>query len=250
MDATSPDIAQISVGAAFVAGLVTVLSPCVLVMLPIIIGAGLQRRWWYPLAVAAGLTVSFAAVGIFLSGVIASLLLPPSVLKHLTVVVMLGFGAVLVSDKLSSAFSTLSGRVLAPFQSRLSSDPSRAQTGIQGLIAALSLGATLGLVWAPCAGPTMGAILTLAATSSPADAFVLMLVYASGNTLPMLIVAYGGRAASQRLLRLNGAHTLTRRVLGTLLIFFATISFFGLDKMSESRLIRAFPDFFDWVASY
>ena len=72
MDATSPDISQISVGAAFVAGLVTVLSPCVLVMLPILIGAGLQRRWWYPLAVAAGLTVSFAAVGILLSGVVAS----------------------------------------------------------------------------------------------------------------------------------------------------------------------------------
>ena len=210
----------------------------------------LQRRWWYPLAVAAGLTVSFAAVGILLSGVVASFSLPPSVLKNLTVALMLVFGAALVSDRLSATFSTLSGRVLAPLLTNLSSAPSREQTGLPGLIAALALGATLGLVWAPCAGPTMGAILTLAATSSPAEAFVLMLVYATGNTLPMLLVAYGGRAASQRILRLTGAHTLTRRVLGALLIFFATISFFGLDKLSESRIIRAFPDFFDWVASY
>ena len=250
MDGSISDLTTVSFGAAFVAGLVTVLSPCVLVMLPIIVGTGLQKRWWYPLVVSLGLAFGFAMFGIFLSRLVASLELPPRSLEHLTVAMLGVFGVVLVSDKVYARFSELTTRLLAPLTSKLKG-PSQEENGsLRGLLAALALGLSLGIIWAPCAGPTMGAILTLAATASTGYAFALMATYAVGNALPMLIVAYGGRAAATRLMNLGKLQHRTRRILGLLLLTFATLNLLGLDKLSEKKILQSFPEFFDWVASY
>lgn len=245
------EISSVGFGTAFLAGLVTVLSPCVLVMLPIIVGTGLQRRWWYPLIVSIGLAFGFAVMGVFLSQLLASAGLSQGFMGDLTTGVLFVFGGVLLVDRASDAFSGLATRALAPFTQRLGgvARPDDV-SGFSGAIAAFVLGCSLGLVWAPCAGPTMGAILTVAATQSLSQAFFLMAVYAAGNALPMLLVAYGGRAVAQRMLRLQGTHHVARKILGGLLIFFAVLSAMKLDKLSERELIRSFPNFFDWVASY
>jgi len=252
MDGSVSELSSVSFGAAFVAGLVTVLSPCVLVMLPIIVGTGLQKKWWYPLAVSLGLALGFATVGIFLSQLISSLQLPPRSIEHLTIGFLAIFGVVLVSDRLSDGFSNFASSFLAPLTSKLSSTSNEDEDegALTGLFAALMLGLSLGVIWAPCAGPTMGAILTIAATTSTGYAFALMGTYALGNALPMLVIAYGGRAAANRLLNLRGFQNATRRVLGIVLLGFVVLSVFGLDKLSEKKFLQSFPDFFDWVASY
>lgn len=251
MDGPISELSTVSFGAAFVAGLVTVLSPCVLVMLPIIIGTGLQRKWWYPLVVSLGLAIGFALVGIFLSQLVAILELPPRAHEQFTVILLAVFGVILIFDKLSDGFSAFASRSLAPLSSKLSGGaPADGSKDLSGAFAALTLGLSLGIIWAPCAGPTMGAILTMAATASTGYAFALMGTYALGNTLPMLLIAYGGRAAANRLLNLRGVQHRARKVLGILLLGFAALNVLGLDKLSERKVLQSFPDFFDWVASY
>ena len=251
MDGPISELSTVSFGAAFVAGLVTVLSPCVLVMLPIIIGTGLQKKWWYPLIVSCGLALGFATVGIFLSQLVASLELPPRSLEQLTVILLAAFGVVLIVDRLSDGFSAFTSRALGPLTSNLSGAPPEDGSGqVNGLVAALALGLSRGIIWAPCAGPTMGAILTMAATTSTGYAFALMGTYALGNALPMLLIAYGGRAAANQLLNLRGVQHRARKILGVLLLGFSALNLLGLDKVSEKKVLQSFPEFFDWVASY
>src|SRR5262245_16305547 len=170
---------------ALAAGLVTVFSPCVLPVLPIVLGSSVGGGRLRPLGVIAGLIASFSVFTLAISQIVALLGLSANVLRLAAVAVI----AFLV---LSLLLPALNERVERLF-SRLPGMASTSSRG--GFLGGALTGASLGLVWAPCAGPILAAVTALAATQHvSAGVAVVVLAYAVGAGVPLLGIAYGGGA--------------------------------------------------------
>ena len=113
----------------------------------------------------------------------------------------------------------------------------------QGLIGGFVLGTTLGLVWTPCAGPVLGSILTVVATSKDtAWASLLLVVYAVGAALPMLAIAYGGQAVTTRVRSIARVAPKLQQAFGIVVIAFAALSYFQYDTLIVSWLTGFYPN--------
>jgi cytochrome c biogenesis protein CcdA/thiol-disulfide isomerase/thioredoxin len=173
-------------GIGFVAGVVTAISPCVLPVLPILLAGGAAGR--KPLRIVAGLVASFSVFTLFAAWILGELGLPQDLLRNLAI----AFLFVLAATLLVPRAALLIERPLAAF-SRFR--PSNVGGGF-------FFGATLGLVFVPCAGPVLATVTVIAANNSVGlRAILLTLAYAAGAAVPMLLIAYGGREASTRLRR-------------------------------------------------
>lgn len=224
-------ISTLSAGLAVLGGLLTVLSPCVLPILPLIIGRSLQSHRYGPLALVVGLIAGFAATGSLL-GVTASWFAGlTSALRTVALALLLVAG-------LSAIFPTWSYQLFSRL--RLGSwvkEPARA-----GLIGEFWLGSQLGLLWTPCAGPVLGSILLLAAVQHNATAaFILLVLYGLGAGLPLLAIAYGGRYLSQYLLRLRSYSKLLQRVGGVIVVVTALAIVLGWDVQIQLAIAPFFP---------
>ena len=173
-------------GIGFVAGVVTAISPCVLPVLPILLAGGAAGR--KPLRIVAGLVASFSVFTLFAAWILGELGLPQDLLRNLAI----AFLFVLAATLLVPRAALLIERPLAAF--------SRFRPGNVG--GGFFFGATLGLVFVPCAGPVLATVTVIAANNSVGlRAILLTLAYAAGAAVPMLLIAYGGREASARLRR-------------------------------------------------
>ena len=177
----------------FVAGMATLLSPCVLPILPILIASALSRHRWGAAALALGLSLSFALTGTFLATLGASIGLDAGTLRIAAAVLMVVFGLVMVLPPLQRAFARLTAHVGNKSQQALGSV--RGEGGFSQFL----IGLLLGLVWSPCVGPTLGAATTLAAqgTHLPQIA-LLMLLFGLGAGLPLLALSTVSGAAMTR----------------------------------------------------
>lgn len=206
--------------------------------MPIILFGVLQHNAWGPVALAAGLALSFAALGIFVSLVGFGIGIDPSLLRTAAAVIMVALGAVLL---------------VPAFQARLALAASPVSNGAQMLIDRLRpaglggqfvLGALLGAVWTPCSGPTLGAAIGLAAQSATAlQAAMIMMVFGLGAATPILALAYGSRQAV--LTRRDWLTTLSRigkPVMGVALLTLGLLVLTGFDKRLETALTNAAPD--------
>jgi cytochrome c biogenesis protein CcdA/thiol-disulfide isomerase/thioredoxin len=174
-------------GIGLVAGVVTAISPCVLPVLPILLAGGASGR--SPLRVIAGLVVSFSVFTLFATWILDQLGLPQDFLRNLAIALLFVLAAMLLVPQAA----VLIERPLAVF-SRFR--PKGAEGG--GFV----FGATLGLVFVPCAGPVLATITVVAANSDVGlRAILLTLFYALGAAIPMLAIAYGGRGAAAALRR-------------------------------------------------
>ena len=220
---------------AFIAGLVTAVSPCVLPILPIVLatGAGGDRR--RPYLVIAGLIASFSFFTLASVQIISALHLPASALRDVAVVVIAVFGLSLVVPSLTALFDRATARIPA-IGVRL------AGSGGTGVAGGLLTGVGLGLVWTPCAGPILGAITSLAVTAPNSGATVaLVIAYSVGAGLPLLAIAIGGRTAMARL-RLRSASRWGSRALGVLVLVTAGLMAVGADTAISAALTSSLPD--------
>jgi cytochrome c biogenesis protein CcdA/thiol-disulfide isomerase/thioredoxin len=168
------------------AGVVTAVSPCVLPVLPILLAGGASGR--KPLRIVAGLVTSFTVFTLFATWLLDQLGLPQDFLRNAAIVLLFVMAATLLIPRAA----LLIERPLAVF-SRFR------PSGVGG---GFFFGATLGLVFVPCAGPVLATVTVVAANNSVGlRAFLLTLAYAAGAALPMLAIARGGREASGRLRR-------------------------------------------------
>jgi cytochrome c biogenesis protein CcdA/thiol-disulfide isomerase/thioredoxin len=174
-------------GIGLLAGVVTAVSPCVLPVLPILLAGGAAER--KPLRVIAGLVLSFSVFTLFASWILDQLDLPQDTLRNLAIAFLFLFAAMLLVPRLALVVE----RPLAVF-SRFR--PKDASGG--GFV----FGASLGLVFVPCAGPVLATVTVVAANNNVGvRAIALTLAYAIGAAIPMLAIAYGGREAAARLRR-------------------------------------------------
>jgi cytochrome c-type biogenesis protein len=221
----------LSTGLAFLGGVLTVLSPCVLPILPILVGRSLQSHKYGPLLLVIGLVVGFAVAG-SLIGISASWLTGlTNFLRSAAIAVLLGLG-------LLAIFPTWSYRLLSLLPiGKLAKEPTR-----KGLAGEFWLGTQLGLLWVPCAGPVLGGILVLAAVNHQViGAFGLLLVFGLGAAVPMLVIAYGGRKLAQRLLKLRAHSAALQRAGGIMIVVTAIAILLGWDIQIQLWLAPFFP---------
>lgn len=233
---------MIGLALSLVAGALSTLSPCVLPLLPIVVAAALDRHPLGPLALAGGLAASFAAMGVLLATVGLAIGLDVDTVRYGGAVLMLAFGVVLMSGALQMRFAAAATGLVQP----LNTVAGRLEPG--GLAGQLGLGALLGLVWAPCTGPLLGAALTFASRGESAGhAATVMVLFAIGAVLPLLALAYLARSAMPRLkTRLAAVGRRGKTVLGLALLAFGGLVLSGLDKRLEAAALEALPD--GWVA--
>ncbi len=177
----------------FVAGAATALSPCVLPVLPIALSAGATGGRRRPLGIVAGLAVSFTFATVALVYVISALGLPNDFLRKLAIVVLLGFGVTLMVPPLAAR--------LEAWMSRFASRAGIARGG-DGFWSGTAVGASLGLVYAPCAGPILAGVITVSASQSfTAGRLAVALSYGIGSALVLYLLMIGGRRAIAPLAR-------------------------------------------------
>lgn len=218
---------------AFVAGLVTVLSPCVLPLLPVILASAVQEGKWRPFGVLAGFVLSFAAITLLLATLVSSLGLHPDAMRALSGIILLLCGIFLAVPQLSHWFEMRTGAI-AGLSARF---PDHG-----GFWGGFVLGAGLGLAWTPCVGPIMASVITLALNQTVTGSAVLVtLAYALGTAIPMAAVIFGGRALVRRVSFLQQHTTAIRLVFGALLILAAVLILTGFDRTIQTWLLINFP---------
>ena len=220
---------------ALLAGALTVVAPCTLPMLPILLGASVgQTSKARPAMIALGFVISFSAAALLLNAIIDIFDLDPNVLRTGAAILLVGFGLLMIWPE---PFEWLSIRL-----SGLASSSAGNATSRQGNIGGFVLGTTLGLVWTPCAGPVLGSILTVVATAKDtAWASALLVVYAIGAALPMLAIAYGGQAATTRVRSIVRISPKLQQGFGVVVIAFAIASYFQYDTLLVAWLTAFYP---------
>ena len=207
-------------GIAFVAGVITAVSPCVLPVLPIVLAGGATGGGRRPFAIIAGLVASFTTFTLAAAALLDALGLPQDLLRNVAIALLFVLAATLLVPRLG----LLLERPFAFLTRRRSGD----------LGGGFLLGVSLGLVFVPCAGPVLATITVLAAERRVSfDAVLLTLFYALGAGLVLLAVALGGQRFSRRL-RAHG-ETL-RRVAGVVLAASAVAIVFDLDRSLQTHL--------------
>ncbi|WP_395701792.1 cytochrome c biogenesis CcdA family protein [Aquabacterium sp.] len=227
-----------SLGLALLAGLLSTLSPCVLPILPILLGSALAAHARAPLALAAGLALSYAVIGTAIAWAGAAFGFDTASLRSVGAVLLVLLGLVLLSGALQQRFAVATAGLGDAGQRWL------ARLDPQGLRGQFIVGLMLGVVWSPCVGPTLGAAIVLASQGTQlAQAALVMALFGLGAALPVLLLGAVSRAAMLRLRgRLLQAGRAGKTVLGALMLAIGLLILSGLDKPLEAWLVQASPD--------
>ncbi|MEO0643444.1 MAG: cytochrome c biogenesis CcdA family protein [Pseudomonadota bacterium] len=226
-----------SVALAFIAGLVTILNPCVLPLVPILIGSALGKARGGPLALAAGLVTSFTLFGFTVIAFGYSLGIDERLVRMLAGALLAVAGMVLLVPQAQAAISAAA----APLTSAGNQGLERIRA--DGLAGQYAVGLLLGLVWAPCVGPTLG--VAIAAASSGQDligAFGIFATFGLGVATSILAFAYGSRRAlGERGKALRTFAHYAKPVFGGALLMVGLLVLSGFDKMIEIAVLDMLP---------
>lgn len=224
-------------GFAFIAGVLSTLSPCVLPLLPIVLGAALSQHRLGPVALAAGLATSFVAIGVFVATIGFGIGLDAQWFRIVAALLMIGFGVVLLTPRLQVQLAGAGAPVSNWAQDTFGGFD---KSGLSGQFA---LGLLLGAVWSPCVGPTLGAASVLAAQGESLGQVTLtMALFGIGAALPLVLLGLVSRETMLKLRgRLSQAGSGGKVVLGILLIAAGVFVASGFDKTLEAQLVAASP---------
>lgn len=222
---------------AYVAGLLTLINPCVLPLLPIVIAAAFQSSRLGPLALAAGLTISFAVLGVSVTAFGHLVNIDADAVSRTAAVVMMGFGVVLLVPRAQTMLATLAAPLASRANSRIDA---RENAGIAGQV---GVGVLLGAVWSPCIGPTLGGAVGLAASGEGlGQATVTMLAFGAGVSTVLMALAYGSRqAVSSRRAQLAAWMPWAKPLMGGVLLVVGFAILFHIDRMIEGWLLDQMP---------
>ena len=214
----------------FVAGAATAVSPCVVPVLPVALSAGATGGRRRPLGVVAGLVVSFTFVLFALVYVIDALGLPNDLLRNVAIVVLFGFGIVLLIPPLAARVEAFGSRFAGRVGVKAEGD---------GFWGGVGLGLSLGVLYAPCAGPILAAVLT-ASASQPFNAgrLAVVVAYAIGSALVLYLLMIGGRKLAAPLARRSGSFQMA---MGAVMVLVAFAMWQGYDTKFQSNVTASLP---------
>ena len=218
---------------ALLAGILTVGAPCVLPLLPIILGSSIgSTSKTRPMFISIGFVVMFTIVALALSYLTNALHISPNALRNIATVALAIFGIFMLWP---TPFEKLTA-YLSKFTTKATAISNKAGTGNLG---GLILGLMLGLIWTPCAGPVLGSILTLIATqTNVSQAGVLLFAYAVGAGIPMLAIAYGGQYITTRVRSIVPYATRIQQAFGIIIILLAVAIYFQYDAKIQAALLE------------
>jgi len=222
---------------ALVAGLVTILNPCVLPLVPILVVSALGQSRWGPLALSAGLVASFSSLGLLVVAFGLQLGIDENLLRMLAGGLLLLAGAILLLPRAQMALSAAA----APLANRANALLGRVDR--RGAAGQFLVGALLGLVWVPCVGPTLGVAIAAASRGEDlATAFLTFLAFGLGVAASILLFAYGSRKALGEVSRrLRWFSRYGRPTFGAALIVVGLLVTTGWDKYLEAALLERLP---------
>lgn len=231
------DVSFASYGLGFIAGLLSTLSPCVLPIIPILLGAALNAHPKAPVALAGGLALSYAVIGTSLAWLGGSLGLDASRFRSVGAGLLFVMGWVLLSQSLQNKFAVAT----AGFSN--SGHSLMAGIHLDGLSGQFIIGLVLGAVWSPCVGPTLGVAIVLASQGqSLVQAAMLMAIFGLGAALPVVVLGQLSRAGMQAWRgRLLGIGQTGKKMMGWIMMAIAIMIWTGLDKQLEALLVERSP---------
>ena len=221
----------------YAAGLLTLINPCVLPVLPIVLATALQAGRAGPLALAAGMSLSFVVLGLVVASAGRALGITEETVSNAAAVLMIGFGLVLLVPRFSAVFATATAGVSAR------ADAGMDQTSSDTVTGQLLGGLLLGAVWSPCIGPTLGGAISLASQGeSLVRAGAIMMAFALGVSTIVLALAYGARSVilrRQAMMR-RIAH-LARPIMGGVFVAVGLAILFKLHHLAEIWALDTLP---------
>ena len=221
----------------FAAGGLTILSPCVLPLVPVILGSAAQANPRGPLALAAGLILSFTLTGLAVATLGSTAGFDPNVLRSGGAVLLIFAGILLLIKRLQDWLTLATGPLASWAHAR------QAGFARQGLAGQAAIGALLGLVWSPCVGPTLGAATVLAAQGKDLlSAATTMAAFGLGIAAVLLIIAYSARSAfARRRTGMLTAGKAGKRLLGSILVAMGALILTGGDRLLEGLILSYLP---------
>ena len=226
-----------SYGFGFLAGLLSTLSPCVLPIIPILLGSATNAPPRAPLALAGGLAISYAVIGTTLAWAGSALGIDTSIFRNFGAVILGFLGLVLISESLQQRFASVTSGIGEAGNNLIS------RVKLDGLEGQFAIGLVLGVVWSPCVGPTLGAAILLASQGAQLPQVALLMgIFGLGAALPVVALAYVSRSAMMKIRgRLMQAGKAGKTILGTIMIALAVMIFSGADKPLETWLVDQSP---------
>ncbi len=222
---------------AYLAGLLTLINPCVLPVLPIVLASSLQANRRAPLALAAGMSLSFVTLGMGVAALGPALGINEDTIARAAAVLMIGFGTVMLVPALGGRFALATAGLSAR------ADTGMNATATAGLGGQVLGGVLLGAVWSPCIGPTLGAAIAMAsAGENLMRAGAIMVAFALGVSTLILALAYGARTWLKRNMgRMRALAERAKPILGATFILIGLGLWFRVNHIVDAWLIEHLP---------
>lgn len=232
---------ELSIFIVFLAGVVTIMKPCCLPLVPVIF-SGSGGHSLRPLAIVSGLTVSFTTMGVLVSAFGATFSGYTDYLRNIAILFIMAMGLVLFDEEVNMEFMKISGSITQRLRGVgiFNSFSSKVPQG--GLMGGFFLGLSLGILWIPCVGPILGAVLAIAASvGNTTYGAWLLFIYSIGMSLPMLSIAYYGKKVTNRYKWFSRNGELLKKLSGLVLISVGIMLLFGIDKQIIKWISPYFP---------
>ena len=233
---------------AFAAGMVTILSPCILPVLPVVLSGSVGEGKQRPLGIILGFIASFTFFTLSLSAITRALGIPPDMLRILAATTVFAFGLVMVIPALKNVFSRLTAGLTNlgtnALGSRTVAVGAKTRSGGRAFAGGFALGLSLGLVWTPCVGPIMASVISLSLSGAlDSQSVFITLAYSAGTAIPLFFIMLGGRTLLNRFSALAKNTDRIQRAFGVLMIGTALALFTGADRSFQTWLLDMFPQY-------
>jgi cytochrome c biogenesis protein CcdA len=232
-----------SYGVALLAGFLSTLSPCVLPIVPILLGSAMNAHRRAPIALAAGLAISYATIGTALAWAGTALALDSELVRRTGAAFLGLFALVLLSSSLQQRFAAATSGIGNAGNRLLS------RLHLSGLYGQFVVGLALGMIWSPCVGPTLGVAIVLASQGKHlAGSATVMGLYGVGAALPIVILGYVSHSAMMSIRgTLFQAGRAGKVALGSAMLLVAIATLSGRDRQAEGWLVDHSPA---WLTSF
>lgn len=224
----------------YLAGLLTLINPCVLPVLPIVLASSIQAGRYGPLAIAAGMSVSFVSLGMLVATAGHSIGLTEELLAQIGSILMIAFGLLLLIPQFNDRFAMATASLSAVADNSIATLPS------SNLKSHFLGGLLLGAVWSPCIGPTLGGAISLASQGQHLFwAFAIMLSFALGVSSVIVVLGYGtGEAIRRRQTSLRSLAAKAKPIMGAAFVLVGLMIFFKIHHVIEAWLVNVLPFWF------
>jgi len=235
---SSTELGLSTYGLSFAAGSLSTLSPCVLPLIPILLGSALAASRWAPMALGCGLAISFAVTGTTLASLTRLFDFDPDNLHFVSATLLVIFGVILLSRKMQQSFASATTGVGS------AGNNWAARLNPEGLHGQFMLGLLLGIAWSPCVGPTLGVAIGLASQGRQLiQVALVMMLFGMGAALPIIGLGMLSRQGMQSLrgkLQMLGGKG--KQLLGMLMLALGVMMLTGMDKLIEAGLVNITPE--------